>query len=31
MRRTGQVRHEDLAQRDPHFTAAYDALHPNNN
>ncbi|SCX72551.1 FAD-dependent monooxygenase [Variovorax sp. EL159] len=30
MRRTGQVSHEDLARRDPHFTAAYDALHPNN-
>jgi anthraniloyl-CoA monooxygenase len=27
MRRTGQVGHEDLAQRDPHFTAAYEALH----
>lgn len=28
MRRTGQVSHADLAQRDPHFTAAYEARHP---
>ncbi|VTU26016.1 putative tryptophan hydroxylase VioD [Variovorax sp. PBS-H4] len=28
MRRTGQVGHDDLKQRDPHFTAAYEALHP---
>jgi 2-polyprenyl-6-methoxyphenol hydroxylase-like FAD-dependent oxidoreductase len=28
MRRTGQVTHEDLKQRDPHFTAAYERLHP---
>lgn len=27
MRRTGQVSHDDLKQRDPHFTAAFDALH----
>lgn len=27
MRRTGQVSHDDLKQRDPHFTAAYEALH----
>ena len=27
MRRTGQVCHHDLKQRDPHFTAAYEALH----
>jgi anthraniloyl-CoA monooxygenase len=27
MRRTDQVSHEDLQQRDPHFTAAYEALH----
>ncbi|PVX85652.1 FAD-dependent monooxygenase [Paraburkholderia unamae] len=26
MRRTGQVSHDDLKQRDPGFTAAYDAL-----
>jgi len=26
MRRTGQVSHEDLRERDPHFTAAYEAL-----
>ncbi len=26
MRRTGQVTHDDLKQRDPHFTAAFDAL-----
>lgn len=26
MRRTGQVSHDDLMKRDPHFTAAYDAL-----
>ncbi|MFP5511528.1 MAG: FAD-dependent monooxygenase [Alphaproteobacteria bacterium] len=25
MRRTGQVSHEDLRRRDPHFTAAYEA------
>ena len=31
MRRTGQVSHDDLKQRDAHFTAAYEALHPNNN
>ncbi|MGQ9367024.1 FAD-dependent monooxygenase [Azospirillum sp. ST 5-10] len=29
MRRTGQVSHEDLRQRDPHFTAAYEALNQN--
>ena len=28
MRRTGQVSHADLRQRDPFFTAAYDALKP---
>lgn len=28
MRRTGQVMHEDLRRRDPHFTAAYEQLHP---
>ena len=28
MRRTGQVTHEDLRRRDPHFTAAYEQLHP---
>lgn len=28
MRRTGQVSHEDLRQRDPGFAAAYEALHP---
>lgn len=28
MRRTGQVTHEDLRQRDPHFTAAYEQQHP---
>lgn len=28
MLRTGQVSHEDLSRRDPHFTAAYDAAHP---
>lgn len=28
MRRTGQVSHEDLKQRDPHFAAAYERLHP---
>ncbi len=28
MRRTGQVSHADLQQRDPHFAAAWDALHP---
>jgi anthraniloyl-CoA monooxygenase len=27
MRRTGQVSHEDLAERDPHFTRAFEALH----
>lgn len=27
MRRTGQVTHEDLARRDPHFTSAYEAVH----
>ncbi|MBL0420710.1 FAD-dependent monooxygenase [Ramlibacter sp. AW1] len=27
MRRTGQVSHEDLRQRDPFFTAAYEAAH----
>lgn len=27
MRRTGQVGHDDLKQRDPHFTAAYETLH----
>lgn len=27
MRRTDQVSHEDLKLRDPHFTAAYEALH----
>ena len=26
MRRTDQVSHEDLKQRDPHFTAAYESL-----
>ncbi|CAN5385003.1 FAD-dependent monooxygenase [soil metagenome] len=26
MRRTGQVSHEDLQKRDPHFTAAWEAL-----
>jgi 2-polyprenyl-6-methoxyphenol hydroxylase-like FAD-dependent oxidoreductase len=26
MRRTGQVSHDDLKQRDPHFTAAFEAL-----
>jgi anthraniloyl-CoA monooxygenase len=29
MRRTGQVSHQDLQQRDPHFTAAWGALHSN--
>jgi anthraniloyl-CoA monooxygenase len=28
MRRTGQVSHYDLRAKDPHFTAAYEALHP---
>ncbi|GAB1576161.1 FAD-dependent monooxygenase [Bordetella petrii] len=28
MRRTGQVSHDDLRQRDPGFTAAYEARHP---
>jgi anthraniloyl-CoA monooxygenase len=28
MRRTGQVSHEDLRQRDPRFTAAYEQRHP---
>ena len=28
MRRTGQVTHEDLRKRDPIFTAAWDAAHP---
>ena len=28
MRRTGQVSHEDLRQRDPSLTAAYEALQP---
>lgn len=28
MRRTGKVSHEDLRQRDPLFTRAYEALHP---
>lgn len=28
MRRTGQVSHEDLRQRDPGFTAAYELRHP---
>jgi 2-polyprenyl-6-methoxyphenol hydroxylase-like FAD-dependent oxidoreductase len=28
MRRTGQVGHDDLQQRDPLFTRAYEALHP---
>ena len=28
MRRTGKVSHEDLQQRDPLFTRAYEALHP---
>jgi 2-polyprenyl-6-methoxyphenol hydroxylase-like FAD-dependent oxidoreductase len=28
MRRTGQVTHEELRRRDPHFTAAYEQLHP---
>lgn len=28
MRRTGKVSHEDLQQRDPSFTRAYEALHP---
>lgn len=27
MRRTGQVAHDDLKQRDPHFTAAYESLY----
>ncbi len=26
MGRTGQVTHEDLKQRDPHFVAAYEAM-----
>src|SRR5690606_296032 len=28
MRRTGQVSHDDLRQRDPGFTAAYELRHP---
>ncbi|WP_298233071.1 FAD-dependent monooxygenase [uncultured Azohydromonas sp.] len=28
MRRTGQVTHEELRRRDPHFTGAYEQLHP---
>ena len=28
MRRTGQVSHDDLKRRDPHFVAAYEASHP---
>lgn len=28
MRRTGQVSHDDLRQRDPLFTTAYEKLHP---
>jgi 2-polyprenyl-6-methoxyphenol hydroxylase-like FAD-dependent oxidoreductase len=28
MRRTGQVSHDDLKQRDPFFAAAYEARHP---
>jgi 2-polyprenyl-6-methoxyphenol hydroxylase-like FAD-dependent oxidoreductase len=27
MRRTGQVSHEDLKARDPHFTRTFEALH----
>jgi anthraniloyl-CoA monooxygenase len=29
MRRTGQVSHDDLKQRDPHFIASYEALNRN--